>query len=85
LSIDDLARTARMSRFHFSRVFRDEVGKSPYQLLVETRIERAQALLKSGQAVTEAALSVGFMDLSRFSKAFRRQVGCSPSEYRKSA
>jgi AraC-like DNA-binding protein len=81
LSVDDLARTARTSRFHFSRLFREAVGKSPYRHLQETRLRRARELLDSGRmGVTEAAFSVGFNDLGRFSRAFRQAFGCSPSE-----
>jgi AraC-like DNA-binding protein len=81
LSVDDLARTARTSRFHFSRLFREAVGKSPYRHLQETRLRHARELLDSGRmGVTEAAFSVGFNDLGRFSRAFRQAYGCSPSE-----
>jgi AraC-like DNA-binding protein len=82
IDVDDLARAARMSRFHFSRTFRDATGHSPYQYLIKTRIDRAAALLASGQAnVTEAALAVGFGDLGRFGRAFKAQLGRAPSAY----
>lgn len=81
LRVDDLARTACTSRFHFSRLFREAVGKSPYRYLQDTRLERARELLHSGRmGVTEAALSVGFNDLGRFSRAFRQAFGCAPSD-----
>lgn len=67
LTVDDLARTARMSRYHFSRVFRAETCQSPYQFLQERRLSRAAELLRaSGHNVTEAALLSGFTDLSRY-------------------
>jgi AraC-like DNA-binding protein len=82
LSIELLARTVQMGRFHFSRVFAAEVGVSPHRFLVRARITRAAALLRSGRvSVTEAALSVGFSDLGRFARAFRLQLGCTPSAY----
>jgi len=81
LTVDDLARTAGLSRFHFSRLFREQVGASPYQHLVSVRVERAAELLRrGGRSVTEAALSVGFQDLSRFSRAFAQRFGCRPSQ-----
>jgi len=81
LSVDDVARAAGLSRFHMSRLFREEVGESPYRFLQRTRIERAAELLGSGRhGVTEAALSVGFRDLGRFARAFREHLGCAPSE-----
>jgi AraC family transcriptional regulator len=81
LDVEDLARAARMSRFHFSRVFRAAVGRSPYQYLLDVRVDRAAALLASGQVnVTEAALAVGFTDLGRFGRAFKARTGRAPSQ-----
>ncbi len=86
LTVDDLARAARMSRYHFTRLFRAELGQSPYRYLVETRLQRAAELLRRGSHnVTDAALSVGFNDLSRFSRYFRRRFGVSPSAMQKHA
>ena len=81
LTVDDMARAAGMSRFHFSRALRAACNCSPYQLVVQTRLEAAAALLRAGRASsTQAALSVGFTDPSRFARAFRRAFGCAPSE-----
>jgi len=80
LGVDELARSAGMSRYHFSRVFRAQMGASPYRFLQDTRVERAAELLRSGRhSVTEVALAVGFRDLGRFGIAFRRRFGCTPS------
>jgi len=82
LGIADLSRAAGISRAHFSRRFRDALGLSPYQYLQRVRIHRARELLGRGHGVTEAALSGGYRDLGRFAQAFRRHVGCAPSELR---
>lgn len=80
IGVDEMASAAGLSRFHFSRLFREQVGVSPYRFLLRTRLRRAAELLRSGPcAVTEAALSVGFNDLSRFSRAFRAEFGLVPS------
>jgi AraC-like DNA-binding protein len=82
LSVDELAHAAGMSRFHFSRLFRDQVGVSPYRYLIATRVAGAAERLRSGRcSVTEAALDVGFRDLGRFSRSFRAEMGLSPGEY----
>lgn len=70
-----------MSRYHFSRRFRDEVGQSPYKFLVRMRVERAAERLRAGLSVTEAAYEVGFAGLGRFSHAFRARFGVLPSRY----
>lgn len=80
LTVDDLAKTAKMSRFHFSRLFRDEVGDAPYQFLLRVRIARAVELLRGGHhSVTEAALACGFSDFSRFASTFRKHTGKLPT------
>lgn len=83
LSVDDLARAAGMSRFHFSRRFRDATGRSPYRYLCDVRLERAAELLRRGRhGVTEAALSVGMSDPGRFARMFRVRFGATPSAFR---
>ncbi|MGE0791582.1 MAG: helix-turn-helix transcriptional regulator [Sandaracinaceae bacterium] len=81
LAVDDLARTASMSRYHFSRLFREQTSMSPYQYLTQVRLERAAELLRSDRTVTAAAIDAGFRDLGRFARAFRDRYGVSPSEY----
>jgi AraC family transcriptional regulator len=82
LAIDDLARTARMSRYHFSRRFRAATGRSPYQYVQEVRVARAAELLRRGRAgVTEVAFAVGFSDPSRFARAFRARFGATPARW----
>lgn len=84
LTVDELAAAAKMSRFHFSRLFQREVGSSPYRYLLRTRLERAAELLRTGRAnVTEAALSVGFNDLGRFSQMMQRELGVRPQALRR--
>src|SRR5438477_307637 len=80
LSLDELARLAAMSRFHFSRSFHEQVGHSPYAYLTTVRLRRAAELLGCGSAnVTEAAYASGFTDLGRFGRKFRAAYGCTPS------
>jgi AraC family transcriptional regulator len=82
LTLDVLARTAAMSRFHFSRLFHEQVGKSPYAYLLHVRLRRAAELLGRGRAnVTEAAYAAGFTDLGRFGRRFKGTYGCTPSEF----
>lgn len=83
--VDELARAAGMSRFHFSRQFRARIGRSPYQFLLQVRLARAAQLLKRGSPVTEAATTAGFTDLNRFGQAFRRQYRLMPRAYASAA
>jgi AraC family transcriptional regulator len=82
LTVEGMARAAKMSRFHFSRRFRDETGRSPYRYLMDVRLERAAELLRRGRCgVTEVALTVGFSDPSRFARMFRARFGASPARW----
>ena len=73
LDVSELASVAGMSRYHFSRMFREVTGASPYQHLLGVRLARAAELLRGGHvSVTEAALSAGFTDFGRFAAQFQR-------------
>lgn len=83
LDVESIARLVGMSAGHFSRRFRDEYGEPPYSYLMTRRIERAMALLRSGQhSVTDVCFAVGFSSLGTFSTRFSELVGVSPSAYR---
>ena len=73
LDVPALARTALMSTAHFSRRFREAYGETPYSYLMTRRIERAKALLRSGDmSVTEACFAVGCTSLGSFSSRVHR-------------
>ena len=86
LDVEALARDAHMSAGHFSRQFRLAYGESPYGYLMTRRIERAMALLRSGElSVTEVCFTVGCSSLGTFSTRFTELVGVPPSVYRREA
>lgn len=86
VTLDELARAAGLSRFHFARVFRAIVGESPHQRLIGLRLRAAaDRLLDTRAPVTEIAFSVGFNDLSHFNATFRRAFGRAPGVWRRAA
>jgi AraC-like DNA-binding protein len=85
LDLAALARVARLSKFHFLRVFRRAVGATPHQYLIATRLRRAAARLsETSESVTAIAFDCGFGDLSTFNARFRAAFGRTPSDYRRS-
>lgn len=81
-SLEMLAAEVGCGASHLSRSFSAEVGLTIPQYLREVRLERAARLLREGRAnVTEAALAVGYLSLSHFSKAFWEKFGCCPGLY----
>jgi AraC family transcriptional regulator len=83
IKLIELATLLDMSQFHFSRLFKQSLGTSPYQYLLCQRIERAKQLLKQTDApITEIAFQCGFNSHSHLSKQFRQTTGVTPTAYR---
>lgn len=83
-SLQDVARIANLSPYHFLRLFKNQTGKTPYAYLSDIKIEKAKELLRSKKyTVTEVCFLCGFNNVSHFAALFKRKVGCSPSEYSK--
>jgi AraC-like DNA-binding protein len=80
-SLEELAATAGMSRARFAVRFRDTVGMTPGSYLGEWRLGVAQSLLRKGKPVQLVADIVGYGSASALSRAFRAQVGLSPTEW----
>jgi signal transduction histidine kinase/AraC-like DNA-binding protein/DNA-binding response OmpR family regulator len=84
LSRPEIAEYIGVSENHLSRIFRRELGISPWDYLNRYRIKQAKELLvNTRDTITSVALQVGFNDPAYFSRVFRRQVGQSPSAFRK--
>lgn len=84
LSLNELARVACFSPYHFHRVFRGMVGESIGEYLRRLRLERAaRQLMYTACPVTELAFDAQYETLESFSRAFRRAFDVSPSEYRR--
>jgi len=83
LTVDDMARMAMFSRFHFSRIFQRVTGVSPGRFLSAMRQQQAKQLLVSTSlTVTEISHQVGYTSVGTFSSRFTRSVGVSPTTYR---
>ena len=84
IGIDELAKVAGYSRYHFSRVFNQWYGKSPSLFLREIRLKRAVRLLQTEMiTVGDISYRCGFNDPSYFCKVFRQEFGVSPETFRK--
>jgi AraC-like DNA-binding protein len=84
LTIDDVAREAAMSPFHFIRQFSALFGETPHQWRIQARLDRARQLLALGDgSVTDICMEVGFSSLGSFSALFARRIGTAPSVYRR--
>jgi AraC family transcriptional regulator len=83
ITIDDMARTAMFSKFHFSRMFQRVTGISPGRFLSAMRLQEAKKLLlATSLTVADISHRVGYNSIGTFSSRFRSSVGVSPTEYR---
>ncbi|NJN20644.1 MAG: helix-turn-helix transcriptional regulator [Leptolyngbya sp. RL_3_1] len=83
IKLANLAELLGMSQFHFSHLFKQSIGISPYQYLLQQRVERAKQLLKqTNQPIVEIALDCGFNSHSHLSKQFRQLTGMTPKAFR---
>jgi AraC family transcriptional regulator len=86
IDLDDAARQAGLSAFHFLRLFSAVLGVTPHQYLIRARLRRAARLLADeARSITEVAFDAGFNDVSNFVRTFHRAAGVSPGAFRRAA
>ncbi|MFQ5570178.1 MAG: helix-turn-helix transcriptional regulator [Rhodothermales bacterium] len=85
LTLDQLSERARLSKYHFARLFRDETGMTPWAYVLDTRLRKARALLDHAPhlSLAEIALLAGFYDQSHFTNTFKKAEGLTPGRYRR--
>lgn len=84
LTVDDMARAAMFSKFHFTRIFQRVTGVSPGRFLSAIRLQEAKRLLVTTRLnVADISLRVGYNSVGTFSTRFTRSVGLSPTTYRR--
>ncbi|NBH79892.1 AraC family transcriptional regulator [Clostridiaceae bacterium] len=84
ISIKDICRDLGLSESYVSHTFKDMLGYSPMQYALRCKIGEAQTLLISTDySITEIARMVGFDAQSHFNQRFIKDVGISPSKFRK--
>jgi AraC family transcriptional regulator len=85
VSLATLAGLARLSTYHFSRVFKQSFGMPPHRFHSHRRIERAKTLLINPEmSVTQIGMTLGFSSASSFTTTFRKMTGMTPSDFRRS-
>lgn len=84
LSVKELASRVYMSSTHFSRIFKQQTGLSPYEYIMISRINRAKELLhQMDLSISQIAGTVGFNSESNFIHSFSRNTGMTPNKFRK--
>jgi AraC family transcriptional regulator len=84
IQLEDVARAAGLSSFHFAHMFKHTTGMGPHRYLTMARVERLKELLRATETtLNELALSVGFADQSHMTRVFKRFTGATPNAYRR--
>ncbi len=82
VSLDELAKLAGLSRFHFLKAFTAQFGLPPHTYQINLRIERSLPLLRQGMSLSHVAETMGFNDQSHFFRHFKRTMGVTPGQYK---
>jgi AraC family transcriptional regulator len=83
LTLGGIAGAVPMSPYHFAHLFKETMGDSPHQYVIQLRVEHAKRLLRATELpVTEVAQQVGYVNAGHFSSIFHRCIGLTPTRYR---
>jgi two-component system response regulator YesN len=83
ISLDRVAGTAGISKYHFCRLFKELTGMTYLSYVNRVRIEQAKKLLNDEElSITDTGYAVGYSDLTHFERIFKKLTGTTPSQYR---
>lgn len=83
ITVEDLAAQAGISAYHFSRLFKQAIGKSPHKFVIAYRVEQAKKmLLDKERPMIDIALACGFADQAHFSRMFKQLENITPKNWR---
>ena len=83
IMVKDLAEDTSLSLEHFIRLFKKETGETPNMYITRMKLERAMVILATSDSnIKSIALTLGYDDLSYFTRAFKRFSGVTPQQYR---
>ena len=85
ISLDTLANNCNLSKYHFLRVFKKELGLTPHSFIINERLNRANNLIQKGLTISEASIQVGFNDQSHFTRNFKKYFGYTPTLLQKNS
>ena len=84
ISVDEIASICGLNRIYFGKIFKNAVGKSPQEFLLNYRMIKACELLKLTQlSIGDISSAVGYDNQLHFSRAFKNIYGISPRDWRK--
>lgn len=85
ISLAELALQAGLSKFHFTRLFKQAIGLTPHKYVLKRRVEKAAHCLQQGDAIAPTAHQFGFADQAHFTRVFKQWKGVTPKRFIKEA
>jgi AraC family transcriptional regulator len=85
IGVEDLAKAAGLAPIQFARQFKRASGVTPYQFLIDCRVERARSMLLKPIPIAEIAVACGFTHQEHLTRVFRRVTGVTPGRFRNSS
>lgn len=83
ISCSELSKLVKMDKFSLIRIFKAQTSKTPYEYLLDLKIEKAKKMLKiNDYSITEISMMCGFSSHSHFTSTFKKKTGISPTDYR---
>ncbi len=82
LTLEELGSKFYLSKYYISHLFKDNLGISIHQYILKKRLEHVAGAILNGDSITSACEEYGFHDYSSFYRAFNKEYGISPAEYR---
>lgn len=84
VSCAELSKLIKMDKYSFIRIFKAQTNKTPYEYLLDLKIEKAKKMLESNiYTITEISMLCGFSSHSHFTSTFKKKTGLSPTDYKK--
>ena len=83
LSVESIAKMAYVSKSNFFKMFKEELGVSPNEFILQERISRAKELLQHQESIKEGAFQTGFNDTNYFTRVFKQYEGTTPKSFQK--
>lgn len=83
ITIEDLSRKANMSKATLFRMFKDEYGITPMELVIRERLRKAKEMLSANMSIKEVCYACGFTDVNYFSRLFKARENMTPGNYQR--